>query len=744
MHELAPLILDLTIMLGVAGLVVLLFQRIKQPVVLGYLVAGMIIGPYTSRFGLVTDIPNIKILSELGVIFLMFSLGLEFSFHKLTRVGFSAFITGLIDVSFMVLLGYCAGLLLKWTPINCLFLGTTLAISSTTIIFKAIGELGLKTKRFAEVIFGVLVMEDLLAILLLVALSTIVVSKNLSSVDMIFATLKLILVVTTWFIVGYFVVPSLLRRVASYISQETLTIISVALCLFLVSTAAYFHYSTALGAFIMGSILAETVLVHRIEELIVPIRDIFGAIFFISVGMLINLGLVFEHWQATLFLSLVLIFGKIFIISLGTFLTGQSMKTAVRAGFGMAQIGEFSFIIATLGLSLHAINETLYPLIVAVSSLTTFTTPYLIRLSGKISKLLERKLPQRIKYFLDSYSTWAYRAQTRSGQNSLLRSTTMRVIVNGLIVALVFILVKKFVFPPLFNLIQRKHTVKMLSEVLAIGIASPFIWGMLFSYKLANLPEYTKTTLNPLVFLIWLIALTEVLVFSVVFFHTWSTTGILVLLAIGFFTIAYQQLEKSYHWFESQLIGNIKKQPIKQSRYKELAPWDTHFVEMRVGDKSPFLDKMLGECQIRQYYGVNIVAIRRGHQTLLSPRGEEVIRYHDKLVVLGNDEQIEYFKKKVTLSSPDLEQIDHLENFILKPLLLEKDNPYIGKTIRGSQLRETLKGLVVGIERGNHRILNPAPETILEQDDLILIVKIKKSESVVSGNPSLRVEPLTS
>ncbi len=730
MHDLAPLIFDLTIMLGVAGIVVLLFQRIKQPVVLGYLVAGMIIGPQMQEFVLVSDIPNIKILSELGVIFLMFSLGLEFSFHKLTRVGIPAFITGLIDVSFMICLGYVAGLLMKWSPMNCLFLGTTLAISSTTIIFKAVGELGLKTKRFAEVIFGVLVMEDLLAILLLVALSTIVVNKNLSSLTLLLAAVKLVLVVGAWFIVGYFVVPSLFRGVASYISQETLTIISVALCLFLVSVAAYFHYSTALGAFIMGSILAETVLIHRIEELIVPIRDIFGAIFFISVGMLINVPMLVVHWPAILFITLVLIFGKVFIVSLGTFLTGQSIKTSVRAGFGMAQIGEFSFIIATLGLSLNVINDSLYPIIVAVSSLTTFTTPYMIRLSGHIGKILERKLPNRVKYFLDSYSTWVYRVQTRSGQNSLLRSVTMRVIVNGLIVAIIFILIDKYIYPEICNLVDRRRTAKLLSEALAIGISTPFVWGMLFSYKLADLPEYTKTTLNPIVFLIWLLTLAEISVFSIVLFHTWAITGLLLLLALCFLAIAYQQLEKSYHWFEGQLVGNIKKRPSKPSRNKELAPWDTHFVEMEVGDKSPFIDKMLGECHIRQHYGVNIVAIRRGHHTILSPRGEEYIRDNDKLFVLGNDEQIDHFQKKVTLSTPDQDTIDHLENFILKPILLENENPLIGKTIRASRIRENLQGLVVGIERGNQRMLNPAPETVLERDDLVLVVKVKKSENV--------------
>lgn len=722
MNELAPLIYDLAIMLSVAGLVVILFQRLKQPVVLGYLVAGMIIGPYTPPHGLITDVSNIKILSELGVIFLMFSLGLEFSFHKLTKVGFSAVITGLIDVSMMVVFGYAAGRFMGWDTNTCIFLGATLAISSTTIIFKAVGELGLKTKRFAEVIFGVLIVEDLLAILLLVALTTMVTTNNIFSAHMFFAMIKLVLVVGAWFLAGYFLVPPLFRRLSGYISQETLTIVSVALCLFLVSVAAYFHYSTALGAFIMGSILAETVLVHRIEELIIPIRDIFGAIFFISVGMLINPHVIIEEWQAVIIITIVLMWGKVAVISLGTFLTGQSINTAVRSGFGMAQIGEFSFIIATLGLALHAIDDTLYPIIVAVSSITTFTTPYMIRLSGRIADIIDKQLPERLKHFLDSYTAWAYRTQTSSGRNPMTRSVTIRFVINAIIVAIIFTLINKYVFPELYAILGRKNHAKIVSEVLAIMASSPFIWGMLFSFKSATIPEYAKTTWNPIIFLVWLLTLAEVIFFSVVFFHTWITTAVFIILISIFFAVAYRHLEKSYHWFEGQLVGNIKKQPAKKSKYKELAPWDTHFVEVEVGAHSPFIGKALGECLIRQHFGVNIVAIQRGYHTILAPRGEERIQANDKLVVLGTDEQIELFKNKATKQLAAHELPDHFEKFSLKPILLDKDNPLVGKSIRSSMIRENFKGIIVGIERGNHRILNPDPETVIIEDDLLLIV----------------------
>lgn len=722
MHELTPLIHDLAIMLGVAGIVVLLFQRIHQPVVLGYLVAGMMIGPYTTSQNFILDDANISILSELGVIFLMFSLGLEFSFHKLSKLGFSTLITGVIDVSLMMLLGYTAGTLLGWDYNDRLFLGAALAISSTTIIFKAMTDLGLKTKRFAEVIFGVLIVEDLLAILLLVGLSTIIMSKSVAPSDILFAVAKLVLVVGGWFLIGYSLVPSLFRRLANYISQETLTIVSVALCLTLVSVAAYFHYSTALGAFIMGSILAETVLVHRIEELIVPIRDIFGAIFFISVGMLINPTVIVGQWEAVLFISLVLILGKVTVISLGTFLTGQSLNTAVRAGFGMAQIGEFSFIIATLGWSLHAINDQLYPIIVAVSSITTFTTPYMIRLSGTISSSIERILPERMKYFLESYSTWVYRTQTRSRKIPMPRSITVRLLSNGITVAIIFTIINKLLYPYILSMSDNKHEAKIMSEIIAITLSSPFIWGMLFSYKLSSLPEYAKLKLNPVVFIVWLVTLFEIVFFSVVYFHTWITTAVFILLIIIFFAVAYQQLEKSYHWFESQLVRNIAKKPGKLSKFKELAPWDMHFVEIEVGNKSPFTNKSLGECKVRERFGVNVVAIYRGHNTILAPRGEIRIYDNDKLIVLGNDDQIERFKRKATMVTQDAEQPGYLDSFVLKPLLIENSHPFVGKSIRESQIREQLQGLVMGIERGNTRILNPSPETVLEADDLLLVV----------------------
>lgn len=723
MHDIAPLIYDLAIMLGLASIVIVLFQRIRQPVVLGYLVAGMVIGPYTPPYGLVSDVENIKILSELGVIFLMFSLGLEFSFQKLTKVGFSASVIGTLEVVLMVVIGFASGWFLGWSYYDCLFLGAALSISSTTIIIKAIDELHLKTKRFAEIIFGTLIIEDLLAILLLVALSTVVLTKNVFSMGMVFATGKLILVVGSWFIIGYFLMPTIFRKIAKYINHETLTIISVALCLTLVCIAASLHYSTALGAFIMGSILAETHLVHRIEHLIRPIRDIFAAVFFVSIGMLIDPAVIVQNWGVVFFLALVTIFGKLVTTSIGGLLTGQSVNTSVRVGFSMAQIGEFSFIIIGLGELLKVIDPKLYPIVVAVSGITTFTTPYLIRFSAVIGSYLETHMPEKTKYFLNSYSAWVYRTQVSSQGDSWIGGITMRLLINGLIVVIIFTLTYHYAMPRLMLFTEETWLMNTLGLLTAILCSLPFIWGMLFFFKSARMPNYAAMRLNPIVFMVWLLTLFEVTVLGIVYFHSFITVMLFLAIALVFLGFTYHRLEKSYHWFEKQLINNIKQEQKSDAiRYAELAPWDTHLVEVEVGESAYLTNKTLKECALREKYGINIVAILHGSRVIPAPRGKERIVGDDKLIVLGNDEQIDAFKEAIASASAVVEPKHLLSDFTLKAFLLAEGDSLVGKTIRKSKVRELFNGMVVGLERDNVRILNPNPTMVLQPDDLLLIV----------------------
>lgn len=735
MHELAPLIKDLAIMLGIASVVVLLFQRIRQPVIFGYIIAGVIIGPYTPPYSLVSDNAQIITLSELGVIFLMFALGLDFSFHKLKRVGFSATITGIFKVSAITMLGFYAGRFMHWSFYDSLFLGAALAISSTTIIIKALEELKLQRKRFADIIFGILIVEDLLAILMLTVLSAMVATKNFLPLDIFWMTVKLILVVSCWFLSGYFIVPSLFRGIIRYVSQETLTIVSIALCLILVVIAAYFNYSTALGAFIMGSILAETPLADRIKTLISPLRDVFAAVFFISIGMLINPKILIAHWQIVLAISAFTIISKTLVTNIGTFLSGQSINTALRVGFSMSPVGEFSFIIISLGLVLNVIDSSLYQIVVGTAAITIITTPFLIKLSGQISKKIEETLSEHSKYFLESYSAWIYRTLASYQKKAIYRKFIFKLVINGAIVAVIFTLTHDFILPQFVNLTIPLNGAEILSWIVALIFSSPFIWGMLFAYK--SIAPTSKAKQLPPLFLGGIITSIEIITLSLADFHSWYIALVIVVVAIILFGLFYQQLGKSYNWFERRLEYTLRKK--NQTQYDELAPWDAHLVEITATNLDPtsIVGKTINNCQLlMQDLNINIVAIHRGSKVILAPRGNEKILPQDKLIVLGNDEQIDSFKKNIEDSFFEQKDENILKDFALKAIILEVDSPLIGQSIRTSKIRESLCGLVVGLERKGFRTLNPNPNTILKARDLLLVVgKKEEIHSLTSSTP---------
>ncbi|MBY0544378.1 MAG: cation:proton antiporter [Gammaproteobacteria bacterium] len=723
MYELAPLIKDLAVVLGIASLVTLLFQKIHQPVVLGYLIAGLIIGPYTPPAILITDQASIQTLSQLGVIFLMFSLGLEFSFHKLKRVGVSAVITGLIEVILVFSIGLLMGIFIGWSFENSLFLGAGLAISSTTIIIKALEELNLKHKRFAELVFGILIVEDLLAILILVGLSMVVTTRYFFSVTLLIAAFKLILVVGGWFLIGYFLVPTLLNRVARYLNEETLTIVSVALCLFLVCLASYFNYSTALGAFIMGSILAETTLVSNIKKVVLPIRNIFAAVFFVSIGMLINPKIIMEHWILVLLLTFVTIVGKIITTGLGALLTGQSLNTSIRISFSMAQIGEFSFIIMALGVSLNIINTALYPIIVAVSVITTFTTPYFIQLSSYIAEKTDKNIPKSINLSLNNYSAWIYRAQTGVNQKNPYGKIIIRLTINSLIVAIIFTLANHLLLPEVKLLMISPLISKATTSICALLLSSPFIWGILTATQNISFTTTHKNTSRCLFFGCCLIVAVELFLLSIIYFKHLLVSFFVLIIATIFFLFLYKFLEKYYQFFERHLIKNLSGKSIHHRRYKELALWDGHLMEVCISARSRFVGRTLEKLQIREKYGINIVIISRSTQILYTPTGAELICALDKLIVLGNDTQIEKFRIKAEKDiQEDLSPHDLLANFSLKAVLIKDAHPALNKSIRELNLRKHAQALVVGLERKGKRVLNPPSTTILQVGDLLLIV----------------------
>ena len=422
------MIQDLCIIMLTAGITSLLFKLFKQPVVLGYIVAGMFVGPHMLGESWVSNAGNVETWGEIGVLFLLFSLGLEFSFKKLIKVGATAVTGAGVIVVGMMCTGMLTAHLLGWNSMNALFLGGMLCMSSTTIVFKAIEEAGLQSHRFAGVCFGILIVEDLFAVVLMVLLTSIAVKNEFEGQELIWQVGKLITYIIMWFVLGITIIPTFLKKFKKHLNNETLTIFSIGLCLGMVLLAVQAGFSSALGAFIMGSVLAETIEAERIEHLVQPVKNIFGAIFFVSVGMMINPALLVQYWLPIIIITIVVIAGQIFFGSIGTLLSGQPLRVALQTGFSLVQIGEFAFIIASLGQSLRVTDAKLYPIVVAVSVITTFLTPYIMRLAYPTLDFLESHMNEHTRKMLDSYTE--RKNQSESGKKHNPRVTHTRRIIR--------------------------------------------------------------------------------------------------------------------------------------------------------------------------------------------------------------------------------------------------------------------------------------------------------------------------
>ena len=716
MH-LAPLIIDLAIILGVAGVMAFFFQKIRQPVVLGYILAGVIVGPYTPPFQLVRDVPSIQTWAELGVIFLMFTLGLEFSFRKLLSVGVTAGLSAGLEVIFFLIAGYGVGQWLDWSHMDSIFLGAMLSVSSTTIIIKALDDLNLKSHRFSSLIFGILIVEDLFAILLLVGLTSIASTENFSLFALLSAGLNLLLIVGSWFITGYFIVPRLMTYVGKKGNNEMLTLVCIGLCLFLVAVASHFGYSAALGAFIMGSILAETKIIHRIEGLMAPLKDLFGAIFFVSIGMLIDPMVIWEHKETIVFLCLFTIFGKIFITSLGALISGQNFKNSMQVGFGLAQIGEFSFIIASLGMALKAISPKLYPIAVAVSLVTTFTTPYLIKYSAAMAEKLEALLPPGVRMSLNRYVIWCEHKQFGTGRNKQIFVFFGRWLANGMVVTLIFNLGRKY-----FSELSP-----VLVWPLAFIVASPFIWGMIFTSRKnylkireeANLLKAITVLSFPVLTAIWVSAL------SLEYFPLKYVIPLTCLFLVAIYFTLFKRLESYYGWFEKTFLETFEDRPknvAKNEVFAKLAPWDSHLINIIVHPNANLVNHTLISANLRNRFGINIVAIQRGEESIIAPKPQEVILPGDTLVMLGTDDQLDQARPELEIPANIATMFPTNADYRLRHLTINERCQMVNLSIRDSGIRETYHAMIVGIERDSSRIINPDTNMKLLSNDIIWVV----------------------
>lgn len=727
--HLPNLISDLGLILVTAAIAVLLFRKLKQPLVLGYLVAGFLASSEFDFFPTVKDMNSVKVWAEIGVIFLLFSLGLEFSFKKLMKVGGTASITALTQIIGMVVLGYFIGQLMDWGKMNSLFLGVILSISSTTIILKTFDELGVKTQKFAGNVIGALIVQDILAILMMVLLSTVAVSQQFSGSELLQSVLKLIFFLTIWFVAGIFFIPTLLKKAKHLLTDEMLLIVSLALCLLMVLFAANVGFSPALGAFIMGSIIAETTQAEHIEHLVKPVKDLFGAVFFVSVGMLINPEMLLKYGIPVGILTFTVIIGQSFFSTIGALISGQPLKQSIQTGMSLSQIGEFSFIIATLGMTLNVTSDFLYPIVVAVSAVTTFTTPFMVKLSTPFSGYLERKLPRRWVKRIERYSANTEAIKSVSTWQIVLRAYLTQVIIHSIIIVAIIALSSKYILP----LVQDSRFGNAIAALITIVILSPFLWALSLRrvavHQVQELMQVRKYQ-GPIIVLIFFRIALSLFYMGFVLNEFFSPLIALIALIIGI--ISYIIFPKKLHAFYIKIEGHFlrnfnDREFTKQANKRQnvLSPWDGHMADFIIAKESNLAGKTLEELRIREQFGINIASIKRGDITINIPIRTERLFPGDDINVIGTDEQVKLFKIYLDKHEIDAPELIEKEDIILQQLEL-KNRICIGKSIRESQIREKTHGIIVGIERNGSRILNPDSHLVLEADDILWIAGNKK------------------
>ena len=722
MSHLPALIIDLALILGAAAIMTLLFKMLKQPLVLGYIIAGVLVSSNFVWFPSISsgELKNVNVMAEIGIIFLLFSLGLEFSFKKLAQVGGSSSVSAFIEAIGMSALGYGCGKILGWSTMDSIYLGAALAVSSTTIIIKAVEELGLKKKKFASLVFGILIVEDLITIAILVLLTTLSVSQHSAGSEMLLSILKLIFFLILWFVIGIFFIPTILKRAKNLMNDETLLIVSVAMCLLMVYLAAQAGFSYALGAFVMGSLLAETTKAEKIEHLIKPVKDLFGAIFFVSVGMMIDLKMIGEYTVPILLITLVCIAGKILTTGFGAFISGNSLKVSLQTGMSLAQIGEFSFIIAALGVSLNATSAFLYPIIIAVSGITTFTTPYLIKSGSPFYEWIDKRLPGKWRKSLNRYSSEATTITAASDFQQVVKSFMINVPLFSVIIGAIVYLSSTYVLPWVAANTEYAFG-GVTAAILTLFAMAPFLWGLVVRNERNEsfVKIYAQQKYRSPIWVMRGIKLSLAL-FSIIFllnrFFSINIALYGALLMITLFFILRKKIQMLYDRIENRFIKNLNDRELQEElkilelqaskRNVALAPWDAHMTTFDVDPEVNIIGKTLEELKWREYIGVNVAMIKRGLLTITTPQKDDHIYPCDKLFIICTDAQE---KKMNAILRPDKKLVQNQKEVEveLDKFTIDHDSPFINKSIRESGIRTRTNGLVVGIERSGQRILNP-------------------------------------
>ena len=758
MGHLPDFIQDLALILISAGIITLIFKWLKQPVVLGYIVAGFIAGPhleevlnniviklfdthankiifYLEKIPSVSDMANISTWAEIGVIFLLFALGLEFSFKKLMKVGGTASMATLINMGSMIVIGYIAGKLLGWNGMNSIFLGGMLSMSSTTIIIKAFNDMNLQKTKFAGIVFGMLIVEDLAAILMMVLLSTIAVSQHFGGAELASSLLKLILFMCMWFVVGIYLIPSIFKKIKKFLNDETLLILSIGLCLGMVLFATAVGFSAALGAFIMGSILAETIESKHIEHLIEPLKNLFGAVFFVSVGMMIDPVIIWQYGGIVILFTVIVLIGRVIFATLGVIISGQSLKVAIQSGFSLAQIGEFSFIIATLGMNLGVINDIMYPIIVAVSVITTFTTPYFIKMSPGIAGYIEKRIPAKWSKLVTGYASSSHKnTKKQHDWYKLLKNILMQVGIY-FIISLAIMLISKTVLIPFITEHISGIWGLLIAALITLILMSPFLRAMIVkknrSQEFKNLWDdnhFNRGALVSLIIFRVLIAVILILSVLIPLFPEAKTLLIFIALIVTTIIILSQELKVQSKKIEARFLHNLNQKQV----YKEIQAAiptnvandmrnkDIHIEEIEVAPNAPIVGKTLKQWNFKQRTGASVITIIRGCKKINIPSANEPIYPFDKLIVAGSDEELQKLITTVENKSQNycLDEVPQ-HHIDLSQYEIEADSPLSGEAIKDLRINEKTETLIIGIERNEESIINFSADFVLNEGDIL-------------------------
>ena len=737
MAEIPNLIEDLALILVVAGIVTLVFKKLKQPLVLGYIVAGFLVSPHMPYIMSVVDKGDIHTWADIGVMFLLFSLGLDFSFKKILKMGMAPVIAALTIIFSMMTLGILVGHSFGWNRMDCIFLGGMLAMSSTTIIYKAFDDLGLRQQRFASLVMSVLILEDVLAIVMMVMLSAIASGNNPDGGEMLGSILKIGFFLVLWFVVGIFLIPLFFRKTRKLMNSETMVIVALGLCCLMAVLSTKVGFSSAFGAFVMGSIIAETVEADKIVKLVEPVKNLFGAIFFVSVGMLVEPKVLVDYAVPILVLVLTILLGQGIFGTAGFMLSGQSLKNAMRCGFSMAQIGEFAFIIASLGLSLGVIGKFLYPVVVAVSVITTFLTPYMIRFAEPCYNHIEKRLPKKwVRRMNHVGNAHQNSTEEENAWKVLLRKMLINTAIYGILSTAVVTLMLTFVLPLCRNMLGHWPG-NAVCGLLTVLMISPFLRSMVM--KNVHSDEFrqlwTESLLNrlPLIFtMIVRVAIAAMFIFYIVNYLTRFKEALMITIA-GVALVAMVLSRRLKHRsikLERLFIKNLRSREIAEQVNGERRPLfegrlldrDIHIGDFDIPEDSTWIGRTLKDLQFRNRFGVHVSSILRGSLRINIPNGRQIIFPGDRISVIGSDEQLKNFSQAIANELiPEDPEIEKRE-MKLRKFILSDGTPFIGKTLAESGIRDRYGCMVVGVEEGQENLTLVDPQRKFEKGDIIWLV----------------------